>query len=111
MHAIIISKSDFNKLTPQDQQMLLDLAPEYTQMAYDCCAVGLEPRGLGDMEGFGVEVIVPNEADAAALIGAAEVLQAAWVDDLNGQGLPGTELMNRYKELIEKYEAQSPYKK
>ena len=111
MHAIIISKSDFNKLTPQDQQMLLDLAPEYTQMAYDCCALGLEPRGLDTMTDFGVEVITPGEADAAALIAAAEAMKTAWIDDTNNQGLPGTELMNRYEELIAKYEAESPYKK
>ena len=111
MHAIIISESDFNKLTPQDQQILLDIAPEYTQWAYDCCAIGLEPRGLDDMIGFGVEVITPSAADAAALIAAAEAMEVAWVDDINSQGLPGTELMNRYKELIAKYEAESPYKK
>jgi len=111
MHALIISKSVFDKLTPQDQQMLLDLAPEYTQEAYDCCAIGLEPRGLDTMIDFGVEIFVPSEADAAALIAAAEVMEVAWVDDMNSQGLPGTELMNRYKELIPKYEAESPYKK
>ena len=111
MHAIIISESDFNKLTPQDQQMLLDLAPEYTQMAYDCCAIGLEPRGLDTMIDFGVEVITPSEADAAQLIAAAEAMKTAWINDINSQGLPGTELMNRYEELITKYEAESPYKK
>ena len=111
MHALIISESDFNTLTPQDQQMLVDLGPEYTQLAYDCCAIGLEPRGLDTMIDFGVEIIKPSEADATALIAAAEAMEVTWVDDINGQGLPGTELMNRYKELIPKYEAESPYKK
>jgi len=60
---------------------------------------------------FGVEIITPSAADAAALIAAALAMEVTWVEDINSQGLPGTELMNRYKELIAKYEAESPYKK
>jgi TRAP-type C4-dicarboxylate transport system substrate-binding protein len=110
-HALIISEDAWAKLSPGDQKILEDLAPEYTQMAYDCCAVGLEPRGLDIVKENGVEVFMPSEADAAKLLSAAEALGNQWVSEMDGKGLPGTALMSRYEELIKQYEAKSPYKK
>jgi TRAP-type C4-dicarboxylate transport system substrate-binding protein len=110
-HGLFINKNALARLSSQDQKILLDLAPDYTKIAYDACATGLVPRGTDQLKQAGVQFIAPTAADAASLIEAAKSLAEAWVKEMDGKGLPGTQLMNKYKELIKKYEAISPYKK
>lgn len=111
MHALFIRRTALARLSPADQKVLVeDLSPEYTKMAYGHPCKGLEPRGMDIMKKDGVAFITPSGVDSAKLLKAAEELAQKWVTDMNGKGLPGTALMMRYKELIKKYEAISPYK-
>jgi TRAP-type C4-dicarboxylate transport system substrate-binding protein len=110
-HGLFISKTAYAKLTPADQKIIVDFAPEYNQIAYDACAIGLKPRGMDILESNGVTFYTPSADDSAKLLAAADELAVKWVAEMNGKGLPGTALMAKYKELIKKYEAISPYKK
>jgi TRAP-type C4-dicarboxylate transport system substrate-binding protein len=111
MHTLVINDSSYAKLSPKDQKIIDDLAPVYTQIAYEACAVGLEPKGNDILKKNGVNIIKPSAADSAKLLAAMDELADKWVDEMNGKGLPGTALMNQYKKLIKKYEAMSPYRK
>ena len=110
MHTIVINDSSYAKLSPADQKIIDDFAPEYTQIAYEACADGLEPKGLDLLKKNGVNIIKPSAADSVRLLETMEEMADKWVDEMNGKGLPGTALMNHYKKLIKKYEAFSPYK-
>jgi len=110
-HALVIREDAFAKLSPADQKIIEDFAPEYTQIAYDAAVVGSEPRGTDILKANGVNFITPSAEDSAKLMVTAEELAAAWVAEMDGKGLPGTALMTRYKELIKQYEAKSPLKK
>lgn len=109
-HALVINDSSYAKLSPADQKIIDDLASDYQQIAYKACAVGLEPRGTDILRNNGINIIPPNAADSAKLLAAADELASKWINEMNGKGLPGTAVMNRYKELIKKYEGISPYK-
>ena len=110
-HTLVISNNSYaTKLSPADQKIIDDLAPWYQNIAYEACAVGLEPRGMDILKQNGVTIIKPSKEDSARLLVAMDELATKWVDEMNGKGFPGTALMNRYKELIKKYEAESPYK-
>ncbi|MBN2059387.1 MAG: TRAP transporter substrate-binding protein DctP [Deltaproteobacteria bacterium] len=109
-HVLLINDSSFAKLTPADQKIIDDFAEEYQEISYKACAIGLEPRGTEDMKKNGVNFVTPNSSDKAKLLVAANEVAAAWVDEMTKKGLPGFALFNRYKELIKKYEAISPYK-
>jgi TRAP-type C4-dicarboxylate transport system substrate-binding protein len=110
-HALVISKDAYAKLTPEDQKIIDDLSKDYLQMAWDSAMVGLEPKGMDILEANGVQFTHPSDEDQAKCLAAAEEVAAAWVVEMDGKGLPGTATMAKYKELIKKYEAISPYKK
>jgi len=110
-HALVIREDAFAKLSPADQKIILDFAPEYTRIAYDAAIVDSEPRGTDILKANGVTFITPSDEDSVKLMAVAEELAAAWAAEMDGKGLPGTVLMNRYKELIKQYEAKSPLKK
>ena len=109
-HVLVINNKSFAKLSPKDQKIIDDLAPWYQKTAYEACAVGLEPRGLNILKENGVTIIKPSKADSARLLVVMDELATKWMDEMNAKGLPGTAIMTRYKELIKKCEAESPYK-
>jgi TRAP-type transport system periplasmic protein len=110
-HGLYISSKALAKLTPADQKIIKDLATDYLQIAYDSAMVGREPRGMDILTNNGVKFITPSADDAAKCLAEADKLAAKWVAEMDGKGLPGTALMAKYKTLIKKYEAISPYKK
>lgn len=110
-HAILISKKSLAKLSARDQKIITDMAWEYTKAAYDNACKGLEPAGLDLIEKQGVKIIQPSETDTKRLLEAADKLAEQWVNEMEGKGLPGKQLMARYKELIKKWEPRSPYRK
>jgi TRAP-type C4-dicarboxylate transport system substrate-binding protein len=110
-HGLIISKTAYAKLTPTDQKIIDDLAKDYVKMAYESAMDGLVPKGMDIMKSNGVTFFDPSAEDQAKCLAAADDLAAAWVKEMDGKGLPGTAIMAKYKELIKKYEASSPYKK
>jgi len=110
-HGLYISTMALAKLTPTDQQIIKDLAPDYVKLAYNSAMDGLEPKGMDILTKGGVTFITPSAADTAKCLAEADKLAAKWVAEMDGKGLPGTALMAKYKTLITKYEAISPYKK
>jgi TRAP-type C4-dicarboxylate transport system substrate-binding protein len=110
-HALVINKTAFAKLTPGDQKVIDDLAPDYVKMAYASAMDGLVPTGMDIMKNNGVNFFSPSADDQAKCLAAADELAAKWITEMDGKGLPGTALMTKYKALIKKYESLSPYKK
>jgi TRAP-type C4-dicarboxylate transport system substrate-binding protein len=110
-HGLFISNAGLNKLTPADQKIIKALAADYVQIAYDSAMIGTQPRGVDILQNAGVAFFNPSADDQAKCLAQAEILATKWVTDTNAKGLPGTAIMTKYKELIKKYEAISPYKK
>jgi TRAP-type transport system periplasmic protein len=110
-HTLLISKAAMDKLSAADQKIIKDLAADYVVMAYNSAMNGLEPRGVDILKNAGVTFIDPSAEDQAKCLAESNKLADVWVTEMNGKGLPGTALMAKYKELIKKYEAVSPYKK
>ena len=54
----------------------------------------------------GVEVYTIADAEIAKIIQALEPLQESWAAEMNAQGLPGREALDRLRELAVKYNAQ-----
>jgi TRAP-type transport system periplasmic protein len=110
-HGFFISTMALAKLTPADQKIIKDLAKDYVQIAYNSAMDGVAPKGMDILTKGGVTFIEPSAADTAKCLAEADKLAAKWVAEMDGKGLPGTALMAKYKTLIKKYEAVSPYKK
>jgi TRAP-type C4-dicarboxylate transport system substrate-binding protein len=107
-HALIISEAAFAKLSPTDQKIIEDLAPDYQQIAYDACATGLEPRGTDVLLKNGVKFITPSAGDAMRLLVASDEVAAAWVKEMDSKGL--RERPNDHIKLLSRSMKRSPYK-
>ncbi|WP_417667527.1 C4-dicarboxylate TRAP transporter substrate-binding protein [Roseibium sp.] len=102
---ILMNKDMFDSLSPENQQALLSagdgIADELGRLITADNAKAIET-----MKAAGVEVIELPEADRAQLIEGGQKYVDAWVERASAVGLDGAALLNEYKGLIAKYEAE-----
>ena len=105
-HSLGINEAGWNKISKEDQDIILSLSgAKLSKQVGD--AFGLEMEaGRKLAEGAGAEFIYLDDAELARWKEAVSGISAQWVADLDSQGYDGQALLDKAKELIEKYSAQ-----
>ncbi|GFE65593.1 C4-dicarboxylate TRAP transporter substrate-binding protein [Litoreibacter roseus] len=99
----IFMNEDVHGSLSADQQQLLeevgsDMADHFGRLITDANAKAIE-----DMTAAGVEIIELPEEERAKFLELGEPFIQAWADTAQSVGLPGTDLLNEYQQLIAKY--------
>ena len=94
LHAFMISDKSWSKLTPEDQQVLRDVARKYTLISIDNAQEDDE-RHMKLMEEKGIQVFRYTEEELRPL---REACMATW-DEIGKSGA-GVELMNEFREQM-----------
>lgn len=102
---IMMNKDSFDTLSADEQTILLEtgsaMADEFGRLITSANAAAIET-----MKETGVEVIKLPQADRDQLIEAGAKHIDAWVEQMNGAGLEGAEILTQYRGLIAKYTAE-----
>jgi TRAP-type transport system periplasmic protein len=109
VYGVAINIDVWNKLSPANQKVITDLAPEFVKVAY------VEYKGFFDkamtwFQSQGGEIINLSQADLDTVSKVQADDVSKWATDLDKNGQPGTQVLNDYKALIAKYEKLNPYK-
>lgn len=92
----IVNLDAWNKLPPDVQKLMLELAPQAQKLGAEAIAKG-DTQALDVLRKANVEIIDFPAAERAKLVAKAETYWKAWVDDKRQKGLPGQEVMDFYQ--------------
>ena len=102
VNAMGISLNAWNKISPQDQQIILDISaaqPEWFNAAQAAEADGLDQFFKDNNLTF-VE-LPQSEIDNITQVGK-DVVWNKWLETAASKGVPGQEFLDRYQAMIEK---------
>lgn len=100
--AYIINEDSFAKLSPEDQQIFVEVSEKFN-------AIGAERMteagvtAYEQMKADGVEFCVLSDEDLAKWDAACPDWQAKWAENLNALGLPGDAISAKFIELATAY--------
>ena len=100
---VAMNLDSWNKLPEDIQQVLLDMDP------YSLTADTFEAayRENFDFVATKMEYVqFPPDEEERLRVLASDPLKAMWLEEMEGRGLPGPEVMKMYEEALEKYNAQ-----
>lgn len=107
----VISQSAWDKLTPENQQMIKQLAIDYAEANHRIYQVEDDEVSLTKMKDLGIEVTLATpEAITQATTVSREKVWPEWIKQVEGMGLDGQAVMDAFFELVNKYEPMSPFK-
>ena len=89
---------DLKAIIDESGQFFLDSSIDYFDEQQD--------RMIKVCEDAGVKIIYEDEASTEWLADGAEAAWQKWVDTIDGQGLPGDEILAKAQEYIEKFNAE-----
>jgi TRAP-type C4-dicarboxylate transport system substrate-binding protein len=105
---VVMNRDTFDALPQDDQDTLLQAGDEFIDLFAEKLMKSTEEDlvKLQDASSeYHMKVTELSEADNEKLREAAEVYNANWVEQANAAGLPGNELLDTFRGLIEKYDA------
>jgi TRAP-type C4-dicarboxylate transport system substrate-binding protein len=102
---IVMNKDAFDALSESEQQALLDAGAGLPDVLGQLITADNE-KAIETMKAAGVEVIELPEAERAKLVEAGAPYVEAWVEQASAAGLDSATLLDEYKALIAKYEAE-----
>jgi TRAP-type C4-dicarboxylate transport system substrate-binding protein len=100
---MVINKNSWAKISPDDQQIILDLLAEFPSKIGNEYQLDTE-NGYARAEADGIDIVVPTADEMAKFKAAVEPLITKWLDEMEGNGLPGWEVYEQMKEISKKYE-------
>ena len=102
---VFMNARAFEGLSPEQQDVLMEvgrgLADEFGRLITDANEAALE-----EMREQGVEIIELPEAERAKLVEEGKRSIDEWVETAGSIGLPGEELLEEYRGLIDQYTAE-----
>ena len=109
-NAMVISRREFDALTPEDQKMLVELGKEYTRKG----AEAMRDRNLGVIKAFEgdglngrkLQVVRFTDDDRAKLEAAGKPFIDAYIAKGPQQGVDAAKLVEDYKALLAKHLAE-----
>lgn len=112
-HVTAISLSAWNRLDAEAQQVIEEVTAEtadrYRDLINEVIQAGAEKLAARAKEGK-VEITIFDDAASADIRErVAPQIEQAWIDAANATGIDGRAVMERFKALIAKYEAESTY--
>ena len=99
---LVMNKSSWAKVSPDDQKIMLDLLAEF-------------PKNIGELyehettAGYGrakdknIEIVVPTADELQKFKDAVSPLVNTWLDDMKSKGIPGWEAYDLAKSISAKY--------
>jgi TRAP-type C4-dicarboxylate transport system substrate-binding protein len=106
VNPILINKNSWNKLPPDIQAVFKNTIPDEVQICIDSYfrqGQPLFPMSEQIVKDNNLQIIQPSAEDIAALQKVQAGLATAWAADTDKAGSPGTQVLNNYRALVEKY--------
>lgn len=101
----------WNKLLPDLQKIILDLAPEHAKALHKIYQIDGDSKFMEVFKKAGVEIIEPSPALTAEVQKIArDVVWGKWANDQEARKLPGKKALDAYLKLLEKNRPLSPFK-
>lgn len=109
---VAMNKHTWNKLPPEIQKLFTDLHDEACRKGHEIYEGNAENK-LKEFVAKGiVKVTQPSAADVALMEKTAhDVIWVKWVKKMEEKGLAGQKVLDNWRKLNQKYDAQSPFKK
>ncbi|MCL1809830.1 MAG: TRAP transporter substrate-binding protein, partial [Clostridiales bacterium] len=100
---MVMNKASWNKISPSDQQIILDLIAEFpnrvgTQYTLDT------DGGYAKADAVGITVSAPSADELQKFKDAVNPLIDKWLDDMEAKGIPGREVFEQMQSISKKYE-------
>ncbi|MBI2832608.1 MAG: C4-dicarboxylate TRAP transporter substrate-binding protein [Chloroflexi bacterium] len=109
---ILVNVNAWNAIPADLQKIMEDVAKEHPEAYHRIYQVEGEGKALDDMIKAGVTRTEPSAADNAAIAEvASKLLWKSWIDEQEKKGLPAQKVLDKFRELVKKYEPLSPFKK
>ncbi|MCE0503931.1 MULTISPECIES: C4-dicarboxylate TRAP transporter substrate-binding protein [unclassified Roseivivax] len=99
---IFMNKDSFDRLEAEQQEILLEAGKMMSDELGRLITADNE-AAIQTMKDAGVEIIELPAEDRAKLVEAGKPYVDEWVEQVNGMGLDGEEILATYKELLAKY--------
>ena len=100
-HPIVINKDTWNKISPQDQQIMKDLAPQGSNVSHKALA-DLTHLSWQEIEDLGMKV-TPTAAEAALWEDEMAVLWDKWIEENEAAGVSNArDIFNDWKAASDK---------
>lgn len=105
-----ISKTAWNRLPADIQQILLDLQLKGMETYHRLYQIDGDGQSLEAMRRAGVEIYqVPREQRAKAQAICQEQILQPWAASVESRGLPGRRVLEVFQERVAAYERQNPF--
>ena len=106
-----MNKKTWNKLPADIKKMFLDLQDESIKAGHKMYQTNAENNLKTWVSNKTVTATKPSKADVALLEKTAkQIVWDKWVDDMKKKGLAGQKVLDKWRELYKKYDAQNPFK-
>ena len=105
LNMLCLNIDKYNAL-PDDLKAIIDESGEFFLNSSIGYFDEQQERMIGVCEDHGVKIIKEDDASIEWLSDGAEAAWQKWVDTINGQGLPGDEILAKAQEYIEKFNAE-----
>jgi len=105
LNMLCLNIDKYNAL-PDDLKAIIDESGEFFLNSSIGYFDEQQERMIGVCEDHGVKIINEDDASIEWLSDGAEAAWQKWVDTINGQGLPGDEILAKAQEYIEKFNAE-----
>lgn len=109
LNAVTINKQKWESLPADVQQILAEMGEEWAQVTAEVCANN-DAEGLKTLEELGVEVTEISEEAKTAWANALSDFPNRMAQELNEDGLPGSEVLNFYMDRIEELGHEWPHR-
>ncbi len=89
---VVMNPDTWNKISPEDQEKIQELFEKYGKIAAEQYVLD-ENKGWAAAEEAGIEIFEITADELEKWTTPIEHLNDAWVEEMNGKGLPGTEVL------------------
>jgi TRAP-type C4-dicarboxylate transport system substrate-binding protein len=100
----------WNKLPKDLQQVIMDTAAKHPDAFHKIYQVEGDEEALQKFVNAGAKIIEPKPEQVEKLKEMAKPIWDKWAQDMESKGLPGQKILDTFRELIQKYEQENPYK-
>ena len=100
---VAMNKNAYNNLPDDLKKVIDDNSGIETAAMFGRAMDDGDKVGLAIAKKLGNNIITLDEAETQRWKDTAEPLIQNWIDEMNGKGLPGAEMVSKARELVEKY--------
>jgi TRAP-type C4-dicarboxylate transport system substrate-binding protein len=104
-----INLDKWNKLGGDIKKVMIDVSKEAIDK-HVALYSEIEAKKVDEANRGGAKCVIWTDKEKARFKNAtAQIVWNSWINEMNSKGLRGTEVFNRWKALVEKYNAQGSY--